>query len=113
MHRRFRRPTLDMPKPSQTMLDKLLFNWCHSNSPRITSFRIRSFLVWPHAHLNMRISATPSCWTCRLLVGQHSAPYNIAGRIAVLQNLPFSFCGTLLSQRTPEALRHFSHPTLI
>ena len=41
---------------------------------RITSFRIRSFLVWPHAHLNMRISATPSCWRCHLLVDQHSAP---------------------------------------
>src|SRR4051812_3906597 len=50
----------------------------------IPSFRIRSFLVWPHAHLNMRICATPSCWTCRLLVGQHSTPYNIAGRIVVL-----------------------------
>ena len=51
---------------------------------RISSFRTRSFLVWPHIHLNMRISATPNCWICRLFVGQHSAPYNIAGRIAVL-----------------------------
>ena len=39
---------------------------------RISSFRTRSFLVWPHIHLNMRISATPNCWTCRLLAGQHS-----------------------------------------
>ena len=35
-------------------------------------------------HRNIRISATLSCWTCRLFIGQHSAPYNIAGRIAVL-----------------------------
>lgn len=49
------------------------------------------------------ISATPNCWTCHLLVGQHSASYNIIGQIAILQNLPFSFCGTTLSQRTPEA----------
>jgi len=41
-----------------------------------SSFRTRSFLVWPHVHLNMR---TASCWTCHLLVGQHSTPYNIAG----------------------------------
>ena len=51
---------------------------------RMSSFRTRSLLVWPHIQRNIRISATHSCWTCRLLVGQHSAPYNIAGRIAVL-----------------------------
>ena len=64
---------------------------------RITSFRTLSLLVCPQNHRNICISATLSCWICRLFVGQHSAPYNIAGRIAVLQNLPFSFCGTLLS----------------
>jgi hypothetical protein len=51
---------------------------------RISSFRTRSLLVWPHIQRNIRISATLSCWTCRLLVGQHSAPYNIAGWIVVL-----------------------------
>ena len=51
---------------------------------RITSFRTLSLLVCPQNHRNIRISATLSCWTCRLFVGQHSAPYNIAGRIAVL-----------------------------
>ncbi|XBI46280.1 hypothetical protein VPH35_110569 [Triticum aestivum] len=28
---------------------------------RISSFRTRSFLVWPHIHLNICISATPNC----------------------------------------------------
>jgi hypothetical protein len=51
---------------------------------QISLFWTRSLLVWPHIHLNMRVSTTPNCWTCRLLVGQHSAPDNIAGRIAVL-----------------------------
>uniref|UniRef100_A0A0A9H1L7 Uncharacterized protein n=1 Tax=Arundo donax TaxID=35708 RepID=A0A0A9H1L7_ARUDO len=32
----------------------------------------------------MRISATLNRWTCRLLVRQHSTPYNIAGLIAIL-----------------------------
>jgi hypothetical protein len=47
-------------------------------------FRTRSLLVWPQIHCSMRISATFSCCTCRLLVGQYSASYNMAGRIAVL-----------------------------
>jgi hypothetical protein len=34
--------------------------------------------VLPQIHHSMRISATLSCWTCRLLVGKHSAPYNMA-----------------------------------
>ena len=51
---------------------------------RITSFLTLSLLVCPQNHRNIRISATLSCWTCRLFVGQHSTLYNIAGRIAVL-----------------------------
>ena len=51
---------------------------------RIASFRTLSLLVCPQNHRNIRISATLNCWTCRLFVGQHSAPYNIAGQIAVL-----------------------------
>jgi hypothetical protein len=51
---------------------------------RMSSFRTRSLLVWPQIHRSMCISATLSCWTCHLLVGQHPAPYNIAGRIAVI-----------------------------
>jgi hypothetical protein len=70
---------------------------------RMSSFLTRYNLVCPHIQRNIRISATLSFWICRLLVGQHSAPYNIAGLIAALQNLPFNFCGTLLSHRTPDA----------
>jgi hypothetical protein len=51
---------------------------------RMSSFWTRSLLVWPQIYRSMRISATLSCWICRLLVGQHSTPYNMAGRIAVL-----------------------------
>src|SRR6185295_6182053 len=51
---------------------------------RIISFRTLSLLVCPQNHRDICISATLSCCTCRLFVGQHSAPYNIAGRIAVL-----------------------------
>ena len=49
---------------------------------RIASFRTLSLLVCLQNHRNIHISATLSCWTCRLFVGQHSAPYNIARRIA-------------------------------
>uniref|UniRef100_A0A0A9EXV4 Uncharacterized protein n=1 Tax=Arundo donax TaxID=35708 RepID=A0A0A9EXV4_ARUDO len=31
----------------------------------MSSFRTRSFLVLPHIHLSMRISATLNRWTCR------------------------------------------------
>jgi hypothetical protein len=54
------------------------------NLSRMSSFWTRSLLVWPHIHCSMRISVTLSCWTCRLLVGQYSDPYNMVGRIAVL-----------------------------
>ena len=43
---------------------------------RIISFRTHFLLVCPQNHRNIRISATLSCWTCRLFVGQHSAPYS-------------------------------------
>jgi hypothetical protein len=50
----------------------------------MSSFQTRSLLVLLQIHRSMRISVTLSCWTCRLLVGQHSALYNMAGRITVL-----------------------------
>ena len=50
---------------------------------RITSFQTLSLLVCPQNHRSIRISATLSCWTCRLFVGQHSAPYNIDGQLSV------------------------------
>jgi hypothetical protein len=70
---------------------------------RMSSFRTRSLLVCPQILRSMCISAMLSCWTCHLLVGQHSAPYNMAGRIVVLYNLPFSFSGTIGSHKMPEA----------
>jgi hypothetical protein len=51
---------------------------------RMSSFLTRSNLVCPHIQRNIHISATLSYWICRFLVGQHSAPYNIAGLIVVL-----------------------------
>jgi hypothetical protein len=49
------------------------------NLSHMSSFRTQSLLVLPQIHRSMHISATLSCWTCHLLIGQHSAPYNIAG----------------------------------
>ena len=46
---------------------------------RIASFRTLSLLVCPQNYRNIRISTTLSYWTCHLFVGQHYAPYNIAG----------------------------------
>ena len=44
---------------------------------RITSFRTLSLLVCPQNHRNIRISATLSCWTCRLLKVQLNNQYKI------------------------------------
>jgi hypothetical protein len=79
----------------------------------MSSFRTRSLLVWPQIHCSMRISTALSCYTCRLLVDQHSAPYNMVGQIVVLQNFPFSFYGTLGPHKTPEAWCHFNQLILI
>jgi hypothetical protein len=84
-----------------------------SSLSRMSLFRTRSLLVLPQIHRSMRISAMLSYWTCRLLIDQHSASYNMVGRIAVLYNLPFSFSDTLGSHKTPEAWRHFDQPALI
>jgi hypothetical protein len=79
----------------------------------MSSFRARSLLVWPQIDYSIHISATLSCWTRRLLIAQHYAPCNMAGRIAVRYNLLFSLCGTLGSQKTPETWCHFNQLTLI
>jgi hypothetical protein len=50
----------------------------------VSSFRARSLLVWQQIHHSMCILAMLSCWTCHLLVGQHSGLYNMADRIVVL-----------------------------
>jgi hypothetical protein len=51
---------------------------------RKSSFRTRFLLVCSQIHRSMHISATLSCWTCRLLVDQHYALYNMIDRITVL-----------------------------
>jgi hypothetical protein len=98
------------------------FKWCCTNfsltgvTPNLScmsSFRARSLLVWLQIDYSMHTSAMLSCWTCRLLLGQHYAPYNMTGRIAVLYNFSFSFCGTLGSHKTPETWCYFNQLTLI
>jgi hypothetical protein len=81
------------PVPLITLLSRLM----------TSSFPTRFNLMCPPIQCNIRISTTLSSWICHLLVGQHSAPYNIVGLIVVMYNLPFNFCGTLISHRTPDA----------
>ena len=75
---------VDMPKPSQPMLNKHFFNWRYSWPIAYVIVSQRFNFVRPHIQHNIHISATLSCWICHLLVDQHSAAYNIAGLIAVL-----------------------------
>jgi hypothetical protein len=63
----------DVARASHQLVPPLISHVCH-----------RSELVWPQIQRSMCISATLSCWTCRLLVGQYSALYNMAGRIVVI-----------------------------
>jgi hypothetical protein len=83
----------------------------HVGCPRLVSHLI--FGVWHGFEHDLFLcghkSILPmlSCYTYRLLVDQHFAPYNMASRIAVLYNLSFSFCCTL------EAWHHFNQTALI
>jgi hypothetical protein len=69
MHRCFWGSPVDMPKPSQPVLNKIFFNWryCFSSigatpsRSRMSSFLTRSNLVCPHIQRNIHISATLSC----------------------------------------------------
>ena len=62
-HRGLMRPPLDMSKPSQLSSSSI---GATPSLSRITLFRTLSLLVCLHNHRNIRISATLSCWTCRL-----------------------------------------------
>jgi hypothetical protein len=96
-------PPLDMSKPSQTMLHELLFDWCQPQSLAyvIVPDPISSCVaINPSQHAH---HSSFSCWTCHLLVGQYSAPYNMAGRIVVLYNLPFILSDILWLHMTPES----------
>jgi hypothetical protein len=77
-------PSLDMTKLSQTVLDRILLNWCY---PKFVPYIIISDLI-SHcvaAYLrNIRILATLIFWMCCPFVTQHSTPYIITSIIAVL-----------------------------
>ncbi|KAG7308491.1 hypothetical protein JYU34_005701 [Plutella xylostella] len=81
--------------------------------PLIYSFRILSFLVTPHIHLNIRISVTCILFSSHTLVAQHSAPYNITGLMTLLYILPLILIGILRSHVVPVSCFHFIHPAFI
>jgi hypothetical protein len=79
-----RRPPLDVQtissdvaRASPQLMSPLVSRVCHRSG--------FDLFLCGHKSIVACASQLPlSCWTCRLLVGQHSAPYNMAGRIAVL-----------------------------
>ena len=76
------------------------------------SFQMSTFLTWsslvfPLAHRSMRISVVWNFLSPFCLTAQHSAPYTMAGFIAVLYNSSFNFVGTSLSHITPVVSLHF------
>ena len=76
------------------------------------SFQMSTFLTWsslvfPLAHRSMRISVVCNFLSSFFLTAQHSAPYTMAGFIAVLYTLSFNFVGTFLSHITPVVSLHF------
>jgi hypothetical protein len=80
---------------------------------RISSFLIRSLLVWPHIQRNIHISAILILLMCYPFISQYSIPYIIAGLIVVLWNLSFSLLKTFLLKRIPDTYLHFIHLALI
>ena len=87
--------------------------WCQTIGVTQLS-RISSFLTDPflcgHIHVNMRISATPNCWTCCLLFGNILLHTTSQVESLSYRTCNVSFCGTIV---TEEAWRHFFHPALI
>ena len=76
------------------------------------SFQMSTFLTWsslvfPLAHRSMRISVVRNSLSYFFLTAQHSAPYTMAGFIAVLYSLSFNFVGMFLSHITPVVSLHF------
>jgi hypothetical protein len=67
----------DVARASHQLVSPLVFRVCHRSRPDL-------FLCGHKSIVACAFSAILSCWTCRLLIGQHSALYNISGRIAVL-----------------------------
>ena len=76
------------------------------------SFQMSTFLTWSSlvfrlAHRSMCISVVCNFLCSFFLTAQHSAPYTMAGFIAVLYNLSFNFVGMFLSHFTPLVSLHF------
>ena len=76
------------------------------------SFQMSTFLTWsslvfPLAHGSMRISVVCNFLSSFFLTAQHSAPYTMAGFIAVLYTLSFNVVGMFLSHITPVVSLHF------
>ena len=71
------------------------------------SFQMSTCLVFPLAHRSMRISVVCNFLSSFFLTAQHSAPYTMAGFIAVLYILSFNFVGMFLSHITPVVSLHF------
>ena len=82
------------------------------------SFQMSTFLTWsslvfPLAHRSMRISVVCNFLSSFFLTAQHSAPYTMAGFIAVLYTLSFNFVGMFLSHITPVVSLHFARQSLL
>ena len=84
---------LNMSKPSQPLLSEELRHRVHACLfPDV--YVTWSTLVFPLAHRSMRISVTFNCLSSFFLTAQHSAPYTMAGFIAVLYTLLVCSCRT-------------------
>lgn len=78
-------------------------------------FRILYFLLIPFIYLNILILDMLIYWTRCILITEHLVPYDIEGLIGVLVFFffPFNLIWILWSHKTPEAIIHFIHLTLI
>ena len=59
---------------------------------QMSTFLTRSSLVFPLAHRNMRISVVCNSLSYFFLTTHHSAPYTMAGFVAVLYTFVFQLC---------------------
>ena len=98
---------LNMSKPSQPLLSDEFRHRVHACLFQMSTFLTWSSLVFPLAHRSMRISVVCNFLSSFFLTAQHSAPYAMAGFIAVLYTLSFNFVGMFLSHITPVVSLHF------
>ena len=91
---------LYMSEPSQTLLSEEFrhrVHVCLFPDVYISHMVTWSSLVFHLAHRSMRISVVCNFLSSFFLTAQHSAPYTMAGFIAVLYTLSFNFVGTFLT----------------